>query len=128
MDFEAILTEAHKAANEAIKAEIAVRPENERDFDCGFAWVIIDGNSALAAHCRAAIKKAGDGLPGTTRRDTVMKATRLYGSKGYPRGWQFWKPGDFNGQSVRIHEVGSKAFRDALANHGIRADFGSRLD
>lgn len=51
-----------------------------------------------------------------------------YGDKGYPRGWQFWKPGNHNGQSVRIFEAGARGFRDELAKYGIRADVGSRLD
>lgn len=42
--------------------------------------------------------------------------------------WQWWKPGGFAGQSVGIHEAGARAFRDKLAEYGIRADVGSRLD
>ena len=125
MDFEAILTEAHNAAEVAVKAEIAVRPENERDFDCGVAWVTIDGNSPLARHCIRARRKAFSGT------DIELWNKRAnYGSKGFPkvRGWQFLNPGKFNGQSISIHEVGAKAFRAALAKHDIHADFGSRLE
>lgn len=117
MDFETILTEAHDAARKAVAAEVAARPEREADFDCGFAWVIVEGNSALARHCRAKLKDANN------------HATRdRYGDKGYPKGWQWWKPGNFNGQSVRIHRKGAEAFIEALGRHGIRADAGSRLD
>lgn len=128
MDFEAILTEAHNTAEAYVAAEVAVRPEAEAACDCGFAWIIIEGNGALARHCRAALKDAGEGLPGTRKREATVEATRRYGSKGYPKGWQFWKPGNYSGQSVRIHEAGARGFRDALARFGIRADVGSRFD
>lgn len=121
MDYEAILTEAHNAAREAVAAEVARRPEDERDCDCGFAWVTVEGNEAIARHCRKARKHA----EGYNATGDVL--SRL-GDKGYPKGWQWWKPGNFRGQSVRIHEVGARAFRDVLAKHGIRADSGSRLD
>lgn len=120
MDFEAILTEAHRDAAAYIAAEVATKPENERDFYCGFAWVTIDGNEPLARWCRAKLKA----LPS----NAVYFDKAKFGDRGYPKGWQFWKPGNFNGQSVRIHEVGARGFRDALARYGIRAVVGSRLD
>lgn len=118
MDYEAIFLAARKAAREAVAAEVARKPEDERDFDCGFAWVTIDGQDGLARWCREQAKRW---------KNTPVEANK-YGDKGYPRGWQFWKPGGFNGQSVRIHEAGARGFRDELAKHGIRADVGSRLD
>lgn len=117
MDYDAILNEAHAAARAAVAAEVAARPERETDFDCGFAWVTVDGNSAIARHCRAKLKAGSD------------HATRhVYGDKGAVRGWQWWKPGGFGGQSIRIHRKGSEAFVAKLGEYGIRADMGSRLD
>lgn len=107
-DFPAILGAAHR---EATRAQAGL-PEGS-GLDCGFAWVTIDGNEALARFCRA-----------HTTRDTA----RFYGRKGEPRGWTWWKPGGYSGQSVGIHEAGARAFRDTLARFGIRADVGSRLD
>jgi len=114
MDYAKILTEAHAAAS---AAQVGMT-DNPRAFDCGFAWVIIDGQDGLARYCRAEIKRAGG----------ERQASRIFGGKGYPKGWQFWKPGNFNGQSVGVHEAGARAFRDKLAEYGIRADVGSRLD
>lgn len=113
MNYEKILAEAHAAAKAA-----QVGMVEGRGLDCGFAWVVVDGQDALARYCRAEIKRQGG----------ERQASRNLGSKGYPRGWQFWKPGDFNGQSIGVHEAGARAFRDKLAEYGIRADVGSRLD
>ena len=104
MDYLKILTEAHAAAC----AAVAGQPDNGA---CGFAWVTIDGNDGLARFCH---KDRG--------------VNRAFGSKGYPTGWQFWCPGNFRGQSVEAHERGAKAFRDKLAEYGIRATSNSRLD
>lgn len=112
MNYETILDEAHEAARKAVNA---MGPENMHALDCGFAWVTIDGNDPLARHCRKQLKES-----------PTMR--RTYGDKGYPKGWQFWKPGDFDGQAVGHHEAGARAFRDKLAEYGIRADVGSRLD
>lgn len=106
--FEEILHHAHRAAHEAVKD----LPDTGA---CGFAWVTIEGRSPLARHCRL---KAANDMPGR----------RFYGSKGFPRGWQFWKPGGYPGQSIDAIEAGARAFRDVLAEYGIRADVGSRLD
>lgn len=133
MDFQKILNYAHEQAKRYSSIERTARPENPRDVDCGFAWVIVDGKDPFANWCRAEkkrrIKAAGTGDVTTT--DTMRTIRSLdpeFGSKGYPRGWQWWCPGNFNGQSVRIHEAGAKGFRDALAEHGITATVGSRLD
>ncbi len=105
MDFERILKEAREAAYYASKDQ----PDTGA---CGFAWVTIDGNHPLARYCR---KQAATG-------------NRIYGSKGYPRGWQWWNPGNYRGQSVDAIERGAVAFRDKLGEYGIRVDCGSRLD
>jgi len=115
MDYEKILKEAHEAAR---LAQIGGHDRGA----CGFAWVTIDGNDGLARHCRKMAKQAEDrGVP-------YAQGRGLYGSKGYPKGWQFWKPGGFGGQAIETHEQGSVAFRDKLGEYGIRADCGSRLD
>lgn len=107
MDFAAILTEAHAAAAEAQEGMV----ENMHALDCGFAWVTIYGTDPLARYCR--------------KQDEMRS---IYGSKGYPRGWQFWCPGGARVQAVGIHEAGAKAFAMKLGEYGIRADWSSRLD
>lgn len=107
---EAILTEAHAAAKRAVTGLV----ENRNALDCGFAWVTIPGTHPLARYCAKRLK--ADDNPS------------FYGSKGYPSGWQFWKPGGAPVQSVWIHEVGARAFRHALAQYGISAEVHSRLD
>ena len=114
MDYEAILTEAHAAADAAQAGMV----EDMNAFDCGFAWVTIDGNEPLAKFCRKAAKSGG--------RDYDR---RRYGDKGYPKGWQFWGPGAFNGQAIGIKVAGANAFRDVLSlKYQIRADVGSQYD
>lgn len=110
MDFEAILTEAHQAA---IDAQSGM--QEGRGLDCGIAWVTISGVSPLARYCR-------------TRDHNSTFNARHYGSKGYPTGWKWWKPGGYPGQSIGIHEAGARAFRDVLAKHGYSAEVGSRYD
>lgn len=116
-----VLEAAHLAASLAVQAEVAARPEDLNALDCGFAWVVVDGTSPLARFCRARLKQETD-------RTARARASRTLGDKGYPTGWQFWKPGDFPGQSVRVHRVGAEAFAAKLAEFGISATVGSRLD
>lgn len=123
MDFEAILTEAHRAASDA-----QAGMQEGRSLDCGFAWVTISGNDALARYCRTEYRKTEDALDAGGNRQNIMRRQRDLGRKGYPTGWQWWKPGGYPGQSIGIHEAGAHAFRDVLAKHGIRADVGSRYD
>jgi len=110
MDYEKILLEAKAAAIAAVKAK---GPANPFALDCGFAWVKLDGNHPLSRYAR----KQANG-----------QHSRLYGSKGYPTGWQWWDPGEFPGQAIGHKEAGAKAFRDVLAKYGISADVGSRYD
>lgn len=54
-----------------------------------------------------------------------------HGSLAYGGGWQFWYSefsGHLGSQSVSTHEAGATAFRKVLADHGLDATFGSRLD
>ncbi len=128
MDYEAILTEAHAAAAKAQEGMV----ENMNALDCGFAWVVIDGQDALARACRKAIGAKSKELEAqgvsrpADRADQVMRG--FWGSKGYPTGWQFWSPGNAPVQAVGIHEAGAKAFAIKLGEHGIRAEWRSRLD
>lgn len=127
-DFAAILKEAHEAAARAQDGMV----ENPNAFDCGFAWVVIDGSDDLARACRKAIKAkvkehTAMGIPHPERTaETDMRP--FWGSKGYPTGWQFWMPGCAPVQAVGIHEAGAKAFALVLGKHGIRAEWRSRLD
>lgn len=123
LDFELVLRAAHAAAEAAVLSEAHARPEGPYALDCGFAWVTISGTDPLARYCRAQIKLVEHpGQPAARERYHKL------GSKGYPSGWQWWKPGNWWGQSIRVHEAGARAFRDELAKFGIRADVGSRLD
>ena len=111
MNYDTLLARAHEAAS-AAQVGLSSHP-----FNCGFAWVKIDGNSPLARHCRRQHKI----FPET------FASRRFYGSKSEP-GWQWWGPGDYAGQDMDVKLAGARAFVDELAKAGIRADIGSRLD
>lgn len=133
MDYEKILTDAYAAATAAILARFK-EGKREHPFNCGFAWVIIDGQDGLARHCRKMLKSE------VAQTDQFRREYQIrYGDKGYPRGWQFWKPGDWPSaaavgvptiyqQDVDFMSAGAKGFADELAKHGIVATVGSRLD
>lgn len=135
MDFEQILKDAHTAATKAILEKFR-KGDREQPFNCGFAWVKVDGNDPLARFCRQRIKNTHTQLGGRTREEH-----RLFGDKGEP-GWQWWKPGNWPSaavlglndvpkvyeQDMDFHIEGAKAFVKVLAEHGIRATVGSRLD
>ena len=137
MDHQAILDEANAAASAAILAKFKTG-EKEQPFNCGFAWVTIDGLTPLAFYCRKKIREAGARLEGVDKRIAMGNAENQYGSKGYPSGWQFWKPGDWPTtaqagtqvyqQDMDFHVAGAKAFQLVLAKYGISATVGSRLD
>lgn len=113
MDYETILNEAIAAAQVAVAGKT-----DTQAFNCGFAWVTIDGKSPLANHCRKKIKQVG----GDRRAD------RKYGSKGYPSGWQFWDPANYYGQDMDVKVLGARAFQQVLADYNIVGTVGSRLD
>ena len=114
--FEAILDEAYAAADAVI---VAKGPEDMNALDCGFAWVVIGGTEPLARYCRAALKK----MPSVGWRES-----RRYGSKHWQRGWEFWGPGEFNGQAIGHKRAGAEAFAAMLAKHNINGTVGSRYD
>lgn len=142
MDYEAILTEAHDAATQAILDRFKAG-HVEQPMSCGFAWVTVPGNSGLARHCRKFI-------PTDPRKRAVGVIRNLsrYGDKGL-RGWQWWKPGTWPAihqlaaegvdveqvisvyqQDVDFHYDAAKAFAEVLntrvPNLGAAADM--RLD
>lgn len=118
--FAATFAAATVAAEQAIAAEIAKRPEGN-DMDCGFAWVVVrPANHAFVRWCKKQIE-----LVGGERSPEAHK----FGDKHYAGGWCFWEPGRYPGQSIRFHEAGARAFRDVIATSlGINAETGSRLD
>jgi hypothetical protein len=119
---ESMLRMAHAAARIAVKDRLAIYGEGAM---CGFAWCSIEGNEPLARYCR---RRAKESVSSTTGLDQEILARRFYGSKGYPKGWRWWNPGDYAGQSIDVKEEGARAFREKMAEYGIRVDVGSRYD
>ena len=111
--FEDVLDEAWVAAEQAVKAK---GPENLHALDCGFAWVVIGGNEPIARYCRRKVNERAGNFSGR------------YGSKGYPKGWQWWGPGAGHVQAIGHKVAGAQAFQAVLGRYNIRADVGSRLD
>lgn len=119
---ETILTQAHNAARLAVSMK---GRENPNAMDCGFAWVVLrPGTHPLARHCRNALKSFDQHANTAAKR----AANRRYGDKHWAGGWQWWEPGDFNGQAIGHHLAGAHAFRDVLLSWGINAEVGSRYD
>ncbi len=104
-----ILGEAHAAAT---IAGTAWEREGNHWFPCGFAWVTTPGTSALVRWCRL-----------NTGHNPVF-----YGSKGYPKGWQWWCPGQGASQSMEKAERCARAFAAVLEQHGFEATVNYRAD
>lgn len=115
MNYRAILQEAHGAAVAATVNLV----EDRNALDCGFAWVTIAGTEPLARYCR---KAQPDSL------NVSHSERRFFGSKGYPKGWQFWCPGNAPVQAMGIHLEGARAFAGVLNKHEINANVGCRYD
>lgn len=119
MDFEAIITEAHSAATQAIIDKYRAG-DREHPFNCGFAWVTVPGNSGLARHCRKQLPKTE--IEKARDPDWRSKWSR-YGDRGH-RGWQWWKPGEWPSkedvgetvyqQDVDFHYAAARAFATVL--------------
>lgn len=127
-DFGAIIQEAHDAASAASRRYVA--ENGEHPFNCGFAWVTVDGVSPLARFCRKQIKER-EALrdKGQIGPRAVTEAQTHFGCKGYPSGHQFWGPGDYMGQDMSAKRAGAEAFARVLADKlGYNATVGSRLD
>jgi hypothetical protein len=109
--FSRLWMEARNAAQAAALAENnKLGGENNRGFDCGFAWLSFPGNIPFGRWA----KKEG------------------IASKGYPTGLQIWysKLHSVPTQSISVHEAAARAARDVLA-HGLQTSLvstGSRLD
>ncbi len=126
MDYRAILKQAHEAATAAIRAKFDAG-EEEQPFNCGFAWVVVPGTSALAKFCRS-------------QDAQTIREEGLYGSKAHPTGWQWWAPGKWPSsadvgrqvysQDMSFNYAGAKAFAEALntAIPGLNAAAKQRLD
>jgi len=110
MNWSAIYNQAVSAGKKAAHEYNAkLPPEAQRGLDCGFVWVTVHpAHGPFIAWCRANGK----------------------GDKGYRGDWQFWyyEFDDTNTQSIDVHTAAARAFAFALAEHGIRADIGSRMD
>jgi len=97
------LTEAHSAC-------MALAGKYGNDFGCcGFAWLNIYG------------------IKGNTRLGKKMKAV------GFDKSWlkgaiYLWSPGNYNGQSLDIHEAGARAAAKIFTGYGFKAYSGSRMD
>lgn len=95
--------------NEARDAAIAACKDLPDRGACGFAWVEFN--------------------PATHPFIRHMKATGR-GSPHWKRGWQFWSPGEFAGQSIDAHVAGAVAFAAKLREYWPNDDIhsASRLD
>jgi hypothetical protein len=115
MDYAAIFKEATDAANKAIED---YRAKYGEPFYCGFAWVTVrPARGPFVTWCKKQIK-ATEG-----RREQ-----RAFGDRACDGGWQFWAPGEYNGQSMDLKEAGAVAFAKVLRNYGLDASVGTRAD
>lgn len=111
-DFTSLWNQACQAAQQAAEAQNAkLGDENNRGFDCGFAWLTLPGTLPFARWA----KKQGDLL-----------------SNNYPSGKMIWysKLHSVPTQSVSVHEAACEAARNVLA-HGLQTSaigYSSRLD
>jgi hypothetical protein len=125
VDYAAILKAAHEAADAAQEGMV----EDLNAFDCGFAWVTIDGRHGLAKWARKELARLrAEGEHNEAARPVLRMHMRKLGDKAWPGGWQWWCPGAFNGQAIGIHLAGAQAFQAVLLHHGIDALVDSRLD
>lgn len=135
--YDAILEEAIDAAN---KAQIGFIAVNGEPMYCGFAWAkITDGRHPMVNWLKKEILKCGFKIDSAgnlnpvramtdSERNIAYRNARKFGSKSYSKGWEFWAPGNYNGQSMSIKEVGARAFAEVLRQNGIPVSVGSRPD
>jgi len=98
---------ALKVSKKAI--EKALEEHGEPELACGFAWVNVHG-----------VRK---------NSETGKQLEKLgYSWSGYEKSYYLWKPADYNGQCIMIHEAGASAYAQVLKKAGIQASTGSRLD
>lgn len=110
MDYQAILDKAHAAARAAVAG-------GKDDGACGFAWVV-SKDLKLNRWCKKQLTPVGVGQ------------SQAYGNPHHRGGWCFWKPGNFRGQALHVHEAGAEAFCQVLKQELGSDNFyvGSRLD
>lgn len=133
---EAIFNEAYLAAVNAVNSG-----DKEDVGACGFAWVNVHpANGPFVGWCKKKIKEIGfkvDGagnfvaivqFPTRDAQWTAQSKARIYGGRGTYGGWQFWNPGQYNGQRIDVKERGSYAFAEVLRKYEINAFSASRLD
>lgn len=121
MNYPDILQAAIVAAENAIKKSQVQFPDDRGP--CGFAWVVVsDGRSDFVKSCKKQIKIAEQA--GVTNPIFLAR----FGRKNYGKGWLFWNPGQYFGQSVDIKESGAYAFAAKLREFGVEAYAESRLD
>ena len=106
MDIQAIKLEAELAAKTAEDAYLAEHGENAY---CGFAWVDVF-------------------VERTNSKEAKMLKEIGFGTSYRPKTMNLWRPGNYNGQSMDVLEVGARAYAEVLSKHGFRAYMGSRAD
>lgn len=106
MNIQAIHQEAYNAA---VQAENDFLTKHGEMAYCGFAWVNVYVTRSNSKEAKL-LKEIG------FKRDYV------------PKRLCFWKPGNYNGQSMDVLEAGARAYAEVLSKHGFRAYMGSRAD
>jgi hypothetical protein len=113
-DFQAIFNEATEAANAAQDACLAKYGEPSY---CGFAWVTVSpARGPFVSWCKQQIKSI-----------SATGDARQFGKRADGGGWQFWGPGNYNGQNMHIKKAGAAAFGAVLRAHGLDVCLGLRL-
>lgn len=129
MDFQRIIEEAHNLAttemteyrqkwwdNLSEVGRAAVKQNCGALLEplyCGRAWVSVKGTTPIARFCAKQEQSPRYGF---------------YGRKGYPKGWYFYCPGYYSGQSLDVFEAGAKAFAEHLRANGIECTVHTRAD
>ena len=106
MDIEMVGQEALNAANQVQQKFLLDHGEMAY---CGFAWVDVYVTRTNSKEAKA-LQKIG------LKKDYKPKCMSI------------WGPGDYNGQSMDVKEVGARAYAEVLQKHGFKAYMGSRAD
>lgn len=137
--FAAALEEAEAAAKVAVAK--ALEPYGSQEpalhMECGFAWVKVnDARIPFVRYLKRQLKALGykydssgnlrDLQDGFAR--STVPGTKELGSPHWKKGWEFWNPGNFNGQWMPAKYAGAVAFAEVLTGYGIECSAGCRLD
>jgi len=109
IDFYNAHFRAIKIAKQEVQSELKKYPNGEPELACGFAWVTVYG-----------VRKNSE--TGRVLRDVG------YEWCDFRKAYSLWKPANYNGQCVMIHEVGADAYARVFRDAGIKAYSYSRLD